>query len=50
MSRHLDSLTVEAVLSRWPFVAQQLADNGLAGIADKPEARLADLLEIDLLP
>jgi ABC-type lipoprotein export system ATPase subunit len=49
MSRHLDSLTVEAVLSRWPFVAQQLADNGLAGIADKPEARLADLLDNDQL-
>ena len=49
MSRELDSLTVEAVLSRWPFVEQQLADNGLTDIADKLEVRLADLLDAEQL-
>ncbi len=36
MSRNLDSLTVEAALSRWPFVEQQLVENGFSDIADKP--------------
>jgi ABC-type lipoprotein export system ATPase subunit len=45
MSRNLESLTVEAVLSRWPFVEQQLAENGLKDVADQPEARLGDLLD-----
>ncbi len=47
MSRELDSLTVEAVLARWPFVLQQLVANGLGGIADRPKAKLADLLDAD---
>jgi hypothetical protein len=49
MSRQLETLTVETVFSRWPFVQQQLADNGLADIADRPEARLAELLDADQL-
>lgn len=47
MSRQLETLTVETVFARWPFVQQQLADNGLADIADRPEARLAELLDVD---
>jgi len=47
MSRQLETLTVETVFARWPFVQQQLADNGLADIADRPEARLAELLDAD---
>jgi ABC-type lipoprotein export system ATPase subunit len=49
MTRQLDTLTVEAVFSRWPFVQQQLADNGLGEIADKPEARLGEFLDTDQL-
>ena len=49
MSRQLETLTVEAVFARWPFVQQQLADNGLTDIADRPEARLAELLDADQL-
>jgi ABC-type lipoprotein export system ATPase subunit len=49
MSRQLETLTVETVFARWPFVQQQLADNGLADIADRPEARLAELLDADEL-
>ncbi len=49
MSRQLETLTVEVLLDRWPFVEQQLADNGLAGIADKPGVRLAELLGADQL-
>ena len=45
MSRNLESLTVEAMLARWPFVEQQLAENGLAEIAHKPEAKLGELLD-----
>ena len=45
MTRELETLTVEAVFSRWPFVQQQLADNGLGEIADKPEARLGEFLD-----
>jgi len=45
MSRNLPELTVEAALSRWPFVEQQLIENGFTDIADKPEARLGDILE-----
>ena len=45
MSRELKDMTVEAALSRWPFVEQQLVENGFKDIADKPEARLGDLLE-----
>ena len=29
MSRNLETLTVETVLKQWPFVAQQLEQNGL---------------------
>jgi ABC-type lipoprotein export system ATPase subunit len=49
MTRQLETLTVEAVFSRWPFVQQQLADNGLGEIADKPEARLGEFLDTDQL-
>jgi len=49
MSRQLETLTVEAVLSRWPFVEQQLVDNGFSEIADRPEARLGELLDTDQL-
>jgi len=49
MSRQLETLTVETVFARWPFVQQQLADNGLTDIADRPEARLAELLDADQL-
>ncbi len=49
MSRQLETLTVETVFARWPFVQQQLADNGLSDIADRPEARLAELLDADQL-
>jgi ABC-type lipoprotein export system ATPase subunit len=49
MSRQLETLTVEAVLARWPFVGQQLADNGFSEIADRPEVRLAELLDADQL-
>ncbi|MCK9995888.1 MAG: ATP-binding cassette domain-containing protein [Candidatus Krumholzibacteria bacterium] len=49
MSRQLETLTVETVFARWPFVQQQLADNGLGDIADRPEARLAELLDADQL-
>ena len=49
MSRRLETLTVETVLARWPFVEQQLADNGLGEIGDWPEARLAELLDVDQL-
>ena len=49
MSRQLETLTVEAALARWPFVEQQLLDNGFSEIADRPEARLAELLDADQL-
>jgi ABC-type lipoprotein export system ATPase subunit len=49
MSRELETLTVEAVFARCPFVQQQLADNGLTDNADRPEARLAELLDADQL-
>jgi len=49
MTRQLETLTVEAVFARWPFVQQQLADNGLGEIADKPEARLGEFLDTDQL-
>ena len=49
MSRQLETLTVEAVLARWPFVEQQLVDNGFSEIADSPEARLGELLDTDQL-
>ena len=45
MTRQLETLTVEAVFARWPFVQQQLADNGLGEIADRPEARLGEFLD-----
>ena len=45
MSRNLPEMTVEAALSRWPFVEQQLVENGFKDIADKPEARLSDMLD-----
>ena len=45
MSRKLETLTVEASLSRWPFVEQQLTENGLAEIVDQPEAKLGELLD-----
>jgi len=49
MTRQLETLTVEAVFARWPFVQQQLADNGLGEIADKPESRLGEFLDTDQL-
>ena len=49
MSRQLETLTVETVLARWPFVEQQLVDNGFSEIADRPEARLSELLDADQL-
>ncbi len=42
---NLDSLTVETVLSRWPFAQQHLAEAGLADITDRPEAKLGELLD-----
>lgn len=49
MSRDLGTLTVETVLARWPFVAQQLDNNGLGGLADKPEAIMGEVLDTDQL-
>ena len=45
MSQNLESFTVETVFSRWPFAQQHLVEAGLADIADKPEARLNELLD-----
>ena len=45
MSHPPESMTVEAVLSRWPFVEQHLAEAGLADITDQPEAKLGELLD-----
>lgn len=45
MSQNLETLTVDTVLSRWPFAQQHLAEAGHADIADNPEARLGDLLD-----
>lgn len=49
MSRNLENLTVETVLAQWPFVAQQLEQNGLGELADRPEALMADVLDADQL-
>jgi len=42
-------LTVETALGRWPFMAQFLADKGLAELTDRPEARLTEALSADQL-
>ena len=49
MSRYLGAMSVEAVLARWPFVAQQLEQNGLGDLVDRPEAVMADVLDADQL-
>ncbi len=49
MSRNLETLTVETVLARWPFVAQQLEENGLGDLADRPEAFMSEVLDDDQL-
>jgi len=45
MSRGLESLTVETVLTRWPFVGPQLEKTGSGGLADRPEAVLGEVLD-----
>jgi len=49
MSRDLATLTVETVLARWPFVAQQLEQNGLGDLPNKPEAVMSEVLDADQL-
>ena len=45
----MNDLTLETALQRWPFMQQWLADNGLEGLADQPEAPLNQLLDNDQL-
>jgi ABC-type lipoprotein export system ATPase subunit len=45
----MKDMTVEAVLRRWPFAEQWLADNDLESLADQPEGRLGQLLNEDQL-
>ncbi len=45
----MKNLTVEAVLQRWPFVQQFLAEHGLEGVTDRPEAVLGEALAADQL-
>lgn len=44
MSVQFAGMTVEAVLGRWPFVEQFLAERGLAGVLDEPQADLEAVL------
>jgi ABC-type lipoprotein export system ATPase subunit len=49
MSRDLDDLTVAALLARWPFAEQHLAENGHPELADSPEITLNRVLSSDQL-
>ncbi len=47
MSRDYSNVSVEKLLSQWPFAEQYLADNGFAEVADQPELMVASILNAD---
>ena len=49
MSRQLNTLTIEFCISKWPFTEQFLTDKDLADWLDRPEAKLEEALNADLL-